>query len=72
MNSSSSGYRDNSVVFVVRLPVRLYMLGLEFLGFTGAEVISGAHEVCPIRVLLGIQFHLLQHVERFSCVSTTS
>lgn len=71
MDSPSAGNCENRVVLTLSLLV-LYMLGLEFLGFTGAEVISGAHDICPIRVLLGVKIHLLEHVEHLGCMSTAS
>lgn len=71
MDSSSTRNRENRVVLTLSLLV-LYMLGLEFLGFTGAEIISRAQDICPIRVLFGIKIHLLEHVEHLGCMSTAS
>lgn len=73
MDPSGTGHCDNSVVLVMGMALRiLYMLSLEILGFVCAEVISGAHEVCPIRVDLRVEIHALEHVEHLSCVPTTS
>lgn len=73
MDSSGTWYCDNGVVVVMDMALRiLYMLSLKILGFVCTEVISGAHEVCPVRVDLGVEIHALKHIEHLSCMTTTS
>lgn len=50
----------------------LYVLSFKLFGFAGTEIISGAYEVCPIRVDCGVELHILEHVEHLSCMATTS
>lgn len=70
VNFSSTGNGEDIVVLVgLFVPC---MLGLKFFGFEGTEVISGAHNVGPIRILFAVKLHLLEHVEHLGCMSSTS
>ena len=72
MDPPGTWHSDNSVAVVMDTLGILYTLSLKILGFICAEIISGAHDVCPIRVDLGVEIHPFEHVEHLSCMTTTS